>query len=357
MRNYMTRDKLKAAVLGLKDGGEKLLSIAAESEYFDIVAVAEKEAEVAQNTAKQYGCAAFDDYRQLVIANELDCVLVAAGMYSCEQYLRAAIKKKFNVLKLSPLARTFEEASEFVRLTEAEGVKLSVPVCWRYSEAFEVLHKSVRQGSIEQILLVTAKGEYRREHRPAWHGDPELAGGGVLLRDSYDIIDTLVQAFGVPEQVYSLVTSTAADRQQRHALTEDTAVVTMKYGNDLCVNLVATRAIGPEAVSEEFCCFGREDVLMLGREKMRIQTRAGEKLKQKRLKYDADAAMKKTLEDFALSIIEPEENPLRCGGREQLQNMAVIEAAYLSSRTGMPEQPRRILALEDTGPTLFKTIG
>jgi predicted dehydrogenase len=131
----------------------------------------------------------------------------------------------------------------------------------------------------------------------------------------------------------------------------------MKYGNDLCVNLVATRAIGPEAVSEEFCCFGREDVLMLGREKMRIQTRAGEKLKQKRLKYDADAAMKKTLEDFALSIIEPEENPLRCVGREQLQNMAVIEAAYLSSRTSMPEQPRRILALEDTGPTLFKTIG
>lgn len=353
----MTRDKLKAAVLGLKDGGEKLLSIAAESEYFDIVAVAEKEAEVAQNTAKQYGCAAFDDYRQLVIQNELDCVLVAAGMYSCEQYLRAAIKKKFNVFKLPPLARNFEEASEFVRLTEAEGVKLSVPVCWRYSEAFEQLHKSVRGSGIEQILLVTVTCEYRREYRPAWHGDPELAGGGVLLRDSYDIIDTLVQVFGVPEQVYSLVTSTAADRQQRHALTEDTAVVTMKYGSDLCVNLVAMRATGPELTTESINCFGKDKVLMLERESLTIESREGETISKDNFEYDERTAFEKTLEDFALSIIEPEENPLRCGGREQLQNMAVIEAAYLSSRTSMPEQPRRILALEDTGPTLFKTIG
>ena len=311
----MTRDKLKAAVLGLKDGGEKLLSIAAESEYFDIVAVAEKEAEVAQNTAKQYGCAAFDDYRQLVIQNELDCVLVAAGMYSCEQYLRAAIKKKFNVFKLPPLARNFEEASEFVRLTEAEGVKLSVPLCWRYSKAFEQLHKSVRGSGIEKILLVTVTCEYRREYRPAWHGDPELAGGGVLLRDSYDIIDTLVQAFGVPEQVYSLVTSTAADRQQRHALTEDTAVVTMKYGSDLCMNLVAMRATGPELTTESINCFGKDKVLMLERESLTIESREGETISKDNFEYDERTAFEKTLEDFALSIIEPEENPLRCGGR------------------------------------------
>jgi len=54
-----------------------------------------------------------------------------------------------------------------------------------------------------------------------------------------------------------------------------------------------------------------------------------------------------------MSILEPAEHPLQCGGQEQLENMAVIEAAYLSARTGMPEQPRRILALSESGPTLF----
>jgi predicted dehydrogenase len=349
----MSRDRLKTAVLGLKNGGEKLLSIAAQSEYFEIVAVGEKETETAQASAKQYGCAAFDDYRQLIMQNKVDCILVAAGIYSCEQYLRTAIKKKFHVLKLPPLARSFEEASEFVRLCEAEAVNLSVPVTWRYSKAFEQLQNSLKQGQMEQVLLVTVNCEYHKEHRPAWHSDPKLAGGGVLLRDGYEIIDTLVQTFGVPEQVYSLITSTAADRQQRHALTEDSAVVMMKYGSDLCVNLVATRSPGPDSANELFRCFGKNETLILERDKLRTETKAGEKIKQKKISFDTNAAIKSALEDFALRIIEPEEHLLRCGGREQLQNMAVIEAAYLSSRTAMPEQTRRILALEETEPKLF----
>jgi predicted dehydrogenase len=351
----MAKDKLRSAILGLKDAGDLLLSIAAGSEYFDVVAVAEKETEVAESTAKQYGCAAFDDYRQLVIQNELDCLLVAAGLYSCEQHIRSAIKKKFNIFKLKPLARNFEEASELVKLAQAEAVKLSVSVPLRFGEGFARLQSAIEKAAVEQISLVTAVSEYRREHRPAWHGDPELAGGGVLLREGYEIIDLFVQVFGVPEQVYSLVTNTASDRQQRHALTEDSAVVTMKYGSDLSVNLVATRAPGPQAISESICCFGKEKVLLLSREKMRIEDRTGRKLKQKRLAYDDSAAMKKSLESFAMSILKPQEHKLQCSGQEQLKNMAVIEAAYLSSRTGMPEQPRRILALEEMEPRLFWT--
>jgi len=353
----MSRDKLKTAMLGLKDGGESLLSIAAQSQYFDIVAVAEKETELAQETAKLYGCAAFDDYRQFVIQNELDCVLAAAGMYSCEQHLRAAIKKKFNVFKLKPLARNFEEASELVRLAKVEGVNLSIAVPLRFGEMFAQLKSTLDKSAVEQISLVTIVSEYRKEHRPAWHNDPKSAGGGVLLREGYEIIDLLVRTFGVPEQVYSLVTNIASDRQQRHALTEDSAVVTMKYGSDLCVNLVVTRAPGPQSDSENIRCFGKEKVLILTRDKMRIESRAGEKLKQKRLSYDENEAVKESLENFALSILEPQENTLLCSGQEQLKNMAVIEAAYLSSRTGMPEQPRRILAIEEIEPKLFWAAG
>jgi len=329
------------------------LGIAAGSQYFDIVAVAEKETEVAQNTARQYGCAAFDDYRQLVIQNELDCLLVAAGLYSCEQHIRSAIKKKFNIFKLKPPARNFEEASELVRLAKAEGVKLSVGVPLRFGEVFAQLNSVIETGTVEQVSLVTVDSEYRREYRPAWHNDPNLAGGGALLREGYEIIDLMVQVFGVPELVYSLVTNTASDRQQRHALTEDSAVVTMKYGSDLCVNLVVTRALGPQSEIENTRCFGKEKVLILCRDKMRIEDRTGRKLKQKRLAYDESAAMKESLESFAMSILEPQEHKLQCSGQEQLKNMAVIEAAYLSSRTGMPEQPRRILALEEVEPMLF----
>jgi UDP-N-acetyl-2-amino-2-deoxyglucuronate dehydrogenase len=357
MQNDMSSDKLKTAVLGLKDGGDFLLETAARSQYFDIVAVAEKETELAENAAKQYGCLAFDDYRQFIIQNEFDCILAAAGMYSCEQHFRLAIKKKFHIFKLKPLSRNFEEASETVRLAKAEGVELSVAVPLRFAEISTQLKKTLDENIVEQLSLVTVVCEYRREHRPAWYNDPQLAGGGVLLREGYEIVDLLVQTFGVPEIVYSLMTNTASDRQQRHALTEDSAVVTMRYASDLCVNLIVTRAFGPESEIENIRCVGREKVMILDRTKTRLENRAGEKLKQKRLFFDANEAMKKSLENFALSILEPQENKLLCSGQEQLKNMAVIEAAYLSSRTLMPEQPRRILALEETEPGLFWSAG
>lgn len=353
----MSNGKLKTAVLGLKDGGDVLLETAARSEYFDIVAVAEKETELAEGASKQYGCKAFDDYRQFVIQNELDCVLAAAGMYSCEQHLRSAIKKKFHILKLEPLARNFEEASETVRLARTEGVTLSVAIPLRFAEVSAKLKQALDENTVEQVSLVTVVCEYRREHRPAWHNDPKLAGGGVLLREGYEIVDLLIQAFGVPETVYALMTNTASDRQQRHAMTEDSAVVTMRYGSDLCVNLVVTRAFGSESQIENIRCVGKEKVLILDRTRMRLENRAGEKLKQKRLSCDANETMKRTLENFALSILEPQENKLQCSGQEQLKNMAVIEAAYLSSRTLMPEQPRRILALEEAEPGLFWPAG
>jgi predicted dehydrogenase len=353
----MSDRKLRTAVLGLKDGGDFLLETAARSEYFDIVAVAEKETELAENAAKQYGCRAFDDYRQFVIQNEVDCVLAAAGMYSCEQHIRSAIKKKFHIFKLNPLARNFEEASETVRLANAEGSTLSVAVPLRFAEVSARLKQVLDENTVEQISLVTVVCEYRREHRPAWYNDPQLAGGGVLLREGYEIVDLLVQAFGVPETVYSLMTNTASDRQQRHSLTEDSAVVTMRYGSDLCVNLIVTRALGPESQIESIRCVGNDKVLILDRIKMRLENRAGEKLKQKRLNYDTNEAMKQSLENFALSILKPQEHKLQCGGQEQLKNMAVIEAAYLSSRTLMPEQPRRRLALEEAEPGLFWPAG
>ncbi len=56
------------------------------------------------------------------------------------------------------------------------------------------------------------------------------------------------------------------------------------------------------------------------------------------------------LKDFALSILLPQENKLTSSGRENLKDMAVIEAAYLSARTSMPEEPVRVLQMAQLGP-------
>jgi len=55
--------------------------------------------------------------------------------------------------------------------------------------------------------------------------------------------------------------------------------------------------------------------------------------------------MVRLLSSFAASIRAPGSEPLVSGGAENLRNMALLESAYLSARTGFPEEPARILRI------------
>ena len=107
----MSEGKLNTAVLGLDDKGLHLLEAAAKTNHLQIQAVADKDTKLAERIAAEYSCTPYDDYRQLIIQNKFDCLLIAAGLYTCDEYIRMAMKKKFNILKLAPAARNFAEKS------------------------------------------------------------------------------------------------------------------------------------------------------------------------------------------------------------------------------------------------------
>jgi len=339
----MSENKLKTAVLGLDDRGELLLQMASEIEHFEIQAVADKNTKRAEQMAEKYKCTAYDDYRQLIIQNQFDCLLVAAGMYSCDEYIKAAMKKKFNILKLAPAARNFEEAAEFVRLAEDENVKFAIANVSQFTQSFLALRRFLQEGCIEQIFLMTAFCAIGDEHTAAWQTDPKLAGGGVLLHNCYEIIDQIICNFSIPQQVYSLNTNQAGDRQQRLYLTEDTAVVTLKFSDTFFGNLIASKVFGPE--EKLLKVYGKDKILTVGDSRFTISDCSGRVIEEFEYEDDELAWYTALLKNFALSILLPDKNKLCSSGSENLRDMAVIESAYLSARTGMPEEPARILQM------------
>ena len=359
----MSEGKLKTAVLGLNDQGRLLLEAASKIDYFQIKAVADRDSNIAERIAEEYKCQPYDDYRQLITAmdsysqsepgtsanGDNCCLMVAAGMYSCDKQVRTAMKKKFNILKLAPAARNFEEAAEFVRLAEEEDIKFAVANASRFAQSFLAFRRFLQQGRIEQIFLITAICNVAGPEQPTWQSDPKLAGGGVLLRNCYGIIDQIIWNFPTPQHIYSLSSNQAADKQQRLYLTEDTALVTMKFNDTLIGNLIASKAFGPE---QKFLkVYGKDKILTVSNNQFTVSDGLGQKIEE--WKYDDDETGWYTalLENFALSILSPEENKLCSSGRENLKNMAVIESAYLSARTAMPEEPDRILQMAQIEPT------
>ncbi len=344
----MSEHKLKTAVLGLDVKGKFLLEVAAQAGYFEILAVADEDATLAESTGYKYKCVFYDDYRQLIMQNQFDCLLVAAGIHSCGEYIKMAMKKKTNILKLAPPARNFQEAAEFVRLAEGENIKFAVANPRRFARSCLALREFLQQGGLEQIFFVTAFCAVGNEQAGMWQTDPKLAGGGVLLRNCYQMIDQIVWNLATPEQVYCLNTNMAGDRQQRSYLTEDTAVVTMKFTDTFFGNLTASKVFGPE--QEILKVYGRNKILTVSDARFVVSDGLGQTNEES--KYDDNELIqyKAMLKNFALSILSPDKNKLCSSARENLNDMAVIEASYLSARTGMPEEPGRILKMVQTEP-------
>ena len=345
----MSEGKLNTAILGLSEGGQLLLQASEAVDCIEIQAVADKDTNLAEKIAGQYRCTAYDDYRQLIIQNQLDCLLVAAPIHSCDEYVRMAMKKKFNVLKLAPPARNFEEAAEFVKLAEEQEIQFAIGNPSRFASSFVKLRQYLDESKIEHVFLMAAFCNLGNHLQPGWKTDPKLAGGGVLMQDCYRIIDQVVSNFNIPQQVYSLNTNQAQDKQQRSYLTEDTAIVTMKFSDTLIGNFIATRRAGAGPGEEFIKLYAKDKILIVNDRQLSISDELGKAVKKSKYDDDELVCMTELLENFVQSILSPGKNKLCSSGRENLKNMAVIESAYLSARTGFPEEPGKILQMAPFG--------
>lgn len=340
----MASETLTTAILGLNERGRRMLKAAVRTGCFQIKAVADQDQQQAQKAAAECGCEAYSDYRQLIVQNQLDCLLVAADTHACDEQLKAAIRKKFHILKLAPPARTFEEALEYVKMAESEKVRFAIGNPDRFKDAYLAARELIAQGGIEHVFLVIAYCRLRAAERPVWQNDPKLTGGGVLLHDCYAIVDQILWSFPIPAQVYALAVNQAPDKQQRLYLTEDTAVVAMRFTDAFMANLIATRRneIGPNHVTIEV--HGRGARLTIAGNEVTLETDNGRNDQKWQYDDDEQAAMERLLSSFAQSVLTPDQ-PLTSSAAENLRNMAVLESAYLSARTGFPEEPARILQL------------
>jgi predicted dehydrogenase len=341
---------LKTGILGLDETGRLLLEATRGIDFFKITAVADGDTNLAQQFGKLWDCAFYDDYRQLVMQHQLDCLFVAAPFHTCAEYIRTAIKKKFHILKLPPLGRNYGEAAELAKLATAEGIKLVVANPGRFAQSALALKAFMLENSNQQIFFILAAAKEKTAPDPflvKWRSDPVSAGGGAVLYDCWEIIDQICWNFGVPQQVYCVASNSAADSKQRSYLTEDSAIITMKFTDVLSGSLLAghaAEALGGE-LPKRLTVQGHDIRITLNAQCSEITDNQNQILRREEFNDDFAGQLKRTLENFGSHLLCPDTNPVVSAADENLKNMAFIEAAYLSARTGMPEEPGRILKI------------
>jgi predicted dehydrogenase len=157
----------------------------------------------------------------------------------------------------------------------------------------------------------------------------------------------MIWMLGMPDEVYGSTArgnrpsgSSAVDKQLPVYDTDDTAAAILRYGAGSMATVVTTRSSGP--VSEEINLHGQAGSLSCNSEWFLLRDPDGKVLDTARTEIGPTDLIRRQGEAFAQAIIDGKSR-YECSGRENLLNLAAIEAIYLSDQTFQPENPLRLL--------------
>jgi predicted dehydrogenase len=341
----MSEGRLKTAVVGLDERGLALLEgVLRLEDIYALAAVADATGDLAQAIGKRHAVAWFDDLRQMLIQKDLDLLVASAPLYIVIDHLHAAMRKGCHILRCPPAARSFGELSALLETARANRVFFAAARPWRHRRNMQSMKHFIEEHPEEQFYLAEAWcAPSAREENSGWRKDPYLAGGGAILHAGWMLIDVMVWLFGVPQQVYTLCTNQAPDRTQRRSLTEETAIVSMRFDDRLIGKLILGRTMSPPGWLLRVS--GRNCQLLLNEKAFTVRDVDGRTVAETRQRDSEQTLTDRMLRGFGSALAGGDHAALENEPKQLLDNMSLIQAAYLSDKTGLPEEPARIVQM------------
>jgi len=338
----MTEVPLRAAVIGLDGFGRQAMEAIACCQSVTLAAVADRDISAAKKAASPSGAAAYGDYRSCLAETRPDAVCLGVAPKAASELIAACAKRGIHVWKSVPLARNLDDAVSMVRTMSEASLTFSVGTPRRFEDCYRRAWKTRRR--IGQTFLARAHYLFNWGPDLGWRGDKESAGGGALIELGYHPSDLLIWMLGLPEEVYgfSAKISTPPDDGKLQPVydTDDTAAAILRFENGCMASVVTTRRSGP--VSEAICLHGLGGSMEVSADNCLVRDPDGNVIDRFANSSPPLEAWVRQLEAFA-DAVAGESKTYPCSGWENLLTMAVMEAIYLSDRTGQPESPTRLL--------------
>lgn len=307
-----------------------------------LVAAGDKDPAVCKNVANEIGIETFGDNRLLLESARPQAVFMSVPPSVGAEIVSACAKRGIHVWKDAPLARNLEEGLALARMMEKANCKFAVGTQRRFTRSY--LRAKELCSTIGQVFLARAHYLFNWSDDLGWRGDKEAAGGGALLELGYHPIDLLLWMLKTPSEAYGLAAggrpAPKGDRPRPVYDTDDTAGAIMKYDNEMIATVVTTRSSGP--VSEELSLHGEKGSLTVDGDRCVFRDPDGSIVDQVENDLAPGEVFASQANAFVAAILE-DSPQYYCSAMENLLNQAVIEAIYLSNRTGQAESIEKIL--------------
>ena len=172
-----------------------------------VIAVADREPKAAENLAARWpGARALASAAEVIADETIDAVWVCTPTaYHHEVCLMAARAGK-HIFCEKPLAMTAAQAREMATAISSAGVIGQVGLVLRFSPVYTVMRALVSDPGAGAVLAVTMRDDQdfpiRGVHNSAWRNDPSITAGGTLVEHSVHDFDLLTWMFGPVRRVY-----------------------------------------------------------------------------------------------------------------------------------------------------------
>ncbi|KAA3646517.1 MAG: gfo/Idh/MocA family oxidoreductase [Chloroflexi bacterium] len=148
---------LNVGVIGLGEIGQAHCDALSHIERANLVAVADVDETVLEDTAKKYGATPYSDYEAMMEHDDLQAVVIATpDAIHKDPCLSAAAAGK-HILVEKPIAMTVEESEEIIQAAEAANVKLMVGFTVRYFSQYIHAKDAVARGDLGDVISVFAR--------------------------------------------------------------------------------------------------------------------------------------------------------------------------------------------------------
>jgi predicted dehydrogenase len=232
---------LRLGLIGAgKHGSRYAQHIVQDMPHLRLVALARRDLTAARAQAEALGCRAYDDYRQLLVAPDIDAVIVVVPPTLHVDIIEAAAARRLPVLLEKPAAPSLDAGRRLLRTVRAAGIPVMVAQTLRYNGVVRLLmDERARLGPIHAVRIA----QHFEPSRPGWIDDPAVAGGGITLHTGVHSFDLARRLTGMEaERVSCEMTRVGTARSEDNF----SAVIRMR-GGAAVVSVAGSRATASRA--------------------------------------------------------------------------------------------------------------
>jgi len=204
------------------------------TDRYRVAAIADRSPEALARIGTQLGVPPerrYAEYRAMLLREPLDLAVIALPHVFHHEAAQQALLHGLHIVTERPLALSLRDAEELLRMAETRGRLMAVLHFYLFYPPFREAIRLVRAGAIGEPFFIRCEGVTGGfglggdAYHPEWHGNPDIAGGGVWMDSGYHGVYLCRAMMGSPITSVAAAIGTFAGAQA----VDDTAVAVLTH--------------------------------------------------------------------------------------------------------------------------------